>query len=869
MGRASDVTHAATSGATIYINANPFATCSTGAGAGTEADPYCSIQAGVDAAVAGDTVAIIGSDGYFSQQSVTVTTSDISIVGVSNNPGDTGVQSWNEGSFVLDGVHDVTVSNLILESQGVASGSGSPAVSVVGSSNVTFDSDYVYSNDSSNTVEIDGASAGVTVSRTYLDTGRWKPGAAGIAAESGASSIKVAGDVFAAGGITATGVNGLDVVGNTIQRGCSAGIDVEGSSSGVSIENNVVEDANPNTDYAIYGYKSNCEANSWGWSPDITVAQTASAGTTADYNDFYNFGSDATAPYGWAGVDYPTLAAFQAAVPQAVHDTLDTVESVERQVRYNQSADADLILMPGSAAIDSANPTAPGALTSDYFGVSPYTSRGAEQYVNADPNLAIALNASDTSAFGVSLSMEITTTPIMLSLTVAWGDGSEATSNQPGGNGVPVMSHTYATLGAHTITVSTSDGLGESAQNSVTITLAGAEYTAYGPVRILDTRSGLGAATGVVPAGKAVRVKVGGNGSIPVGVTAAVVNITVTDPSGNGFVTAYADGSAVPTTSNVNYGKGQTVPNMAIVPVGGDGYVDLYNAGANGASVDLVADISGYFTQSQASGYASVTPYRLVDTRNGTGVAKGHVASGGSISVPVAAALPAGVSATAVAVNITATDGTGAGVLTAYPDGETKPSTSNVNYAGNQNIANSAVIPVGADGRIDIANALAGGSGSADIVVDVAGYYSAAGQSAYLSVSPFRYLDTRSSTWKDGPLEPGAAHYFALPMGLDSNNADQTSITGFVVNATVTQTAGSGYLAVAPDPNTYLAYQNGTAVQPTPPTASTLNWTKGQTVPNLAQVSTGSTGIVDFWNLGGPAGSTALVIDVFGYYQND
>jgi hypothetical protein len=68
---------------------------------------------------------------------------------------------------------------------------------------------------------------------------------------------------------------------------------------------------------------------------------------------------------------------------------------------------------------------------------------------------------------------------------------------------------------------------------------------------------------------------------------------------------------------------------------------------------------------------------------------------------------------------------------------------------------------------------------------------------------------------------------------------------------------------------TYLAYQNGTAVQPTPPTASTLNWTKGQTVPNLAQVSTGSTGIVDFWNLGSPAGSTALVIDVFGYYQND
>ena len=141
---------------------------------------------------------------------------------------------------------------------------------------------------------------------------------------------------------------------------------------------------------------------------------------------------------------------------------------------------------------------------------------------------------------------------------------------------------------------------GDSTENSVTITLAGAQYAAYGPSRVLDTRSGLGAAAGAVPAGKSVRVRIGGNGAIPSGVTAVVVNLTVVSPSGNGFVAAYADGDSVPATSNVDYVKGQTVPNLAIVPVGGDGYIDLYNAGERGASVGLVADVSGYFTQAKA-----------------------------------------------------------------------------------------------------------------------------------------------------------------------------------------------------------------------------------------------------------------------------
>ena len=91
--------------------------------------------------------------------------------------------------------------------------------------------------------------------------------------------------------------------------------------------------------------------------------------------------------------------------------------------------------------------------------------------------------------------------------------------------------------------------------------------------------------------------------------------------------------------------------------------------------------------------------------------------------------------------------------------------------------------------------------------------------------------------------------------------------TGFVLNATVTETTGSGFLTVSPDPNTYTDYQDGSNVWPTKPSASTLNWTKGETVANLVQASAGANGIIDFWDSG--SGDTALIVDAFGFYQND
>ncbi|WP_370082785.1 right-handed parallel beta-helix repeat-containing protein [Streptacidiphilus sp. MAP12-16] len=815
------------------------------------------MQAAVDAAVSGDTIDVVSS-GYSTLESVTVRTSDLSIVGVGGEAWIDAANSANgKPALILDGASHVTVSNLMLQA------SGAPAVQVVNSTGVTFDSDYVFTYASpAGALTVDGLSSKVTVSRTGLDVGTLPMGSGGISIASGASGITIADDILAATGVSATGVNGLTVTGNTIQRGCASGVDVEGTSTGVYVENNLLEDANPSTDYMLRGYQSYCVANGKPWAPDVTVSLGSSAGTTADYNDFYVYGSDATSPYSWAGTAYPTLAAFQSGTSEGAHDTADPTQATQDCPRNYTNVCADMWLTAGSPADASANLSAPGALSSDFNGYSPYTSRGALQYASEDPDLALSLSALDTSAYGIQLSSSVTsgsiTAQVPLTVSITWGDGTTASEPASSLGGARDVSHTYARLGTYVVTVSVTDNHGNSATNSLSLETAGSDYTAYGPVRLLDTRYGTGAPKAEVQPHTSSRLRVAGNGSIPPSVTAAVLNVTVTDATSAGYITAYGDGFARPTASNLNFVTGQTVPNLVVVPVGADGYVDLYNGGSG--SVDLIADIAGYFTQSSSSGYTSLDPARLVDTRNGTGVAKGQVTGDTSIAVQVSGgdlgSLPVS-GITAVALNVTVTGPQGSGFLTVYPDGEKTPVVSNINYRTGQTIANAVVAPVGSDGKIRIYN----GSGkSTDIVADVVGYYSAGGQSAYLPISPTRFLDTRSSSWGGGPLPSG--DYIYMPLGVNP-----PGITGYVLNVTVTDTKGTGYLTVSPDPNSETQYQDHTAVWPTRPLVSTLNWLHGETVPNLVQTGSGANGITDLWNSG--TGSIDLVVDGLGFYQND
>lgn len=833
----------------IYVAPYTTATCSNAAGAGTEADPYCSIQDAVNAAVPGDTIGILSGQGYFSTESVTVAKSGLSIVGIG-----TGTMDWGQTgtpALTLDGASDITISNLNLHGPG----QDVPAVEVLGSSNVTFDSDYIEggyagTNPVGTAVEIDGSSSHVTVSRTYLDTNLSAPVDPGVVVESGASAITFAGDILASAGISATGVSGLQVAGNTIQRGCDAAVDVKGASTGVSVEDNVIEDANPDTDYYLGGFQSQCQTNNQGWAPDVNVSADSAAGTTTDYNDFYVYGTDGTAEYDWAGTSYTSLADFQAAVGQGVHDTLDPVESGDKSL-----GDVDTNLATGSLAIGSANASAPGELPTDFYGDSPYTSRGAVQYNTHNQTLGLTLSAQDTSAKAVSLGAYITSAAgFDLMADISWGDGRSDRLIDVSNSSFP-FGHAYAKAGSYTITVVLTDGKGDGITNSVDVTLAGTTYTKFGPTRLLDTRKGIGTGGVIAPIpanGGTIKLEIAGNSGIAADAWAVAANITVTGAKAQGYITAYPDGTTPAALSSVNFTADQNVANTAVVSVGDDGSIVLANHSAG--TVDVIVDVSGYFTPTpDGSGYTSITPVRFLDTRNGTGgyayktISQGHPAT---LKIEGKSGIPSS-GVTAVAVNITEANATGNGLITAWPGGTAQPATSNLNFAKGEVRAASAIVPVGSDGTIHLAY---GGSGATRLIVDVEGYFSSTG-SNYVPVFPYRAFDTRKI--KDGTLPGG--WFYELPVGSYGDLGPDT-ITGMVSNTTVTGvTAVNGDLVIFPN-------ENASSNDPvTVPNTSALNFVKGQTVANMSFVTPGWGGDEDYYNQS--SGNLQLIIDVMGYFM--
>jgi hypothetical protein len=203
------------------------------------------------------------------------------------------------------------------------------------------------------------------------------------------------------------------------------------------------------------------------------------------------------------------------------------------------------------------------------------------------------------------------------------------------------------------------------------------------------------------------------------------------------------------------------------VPVGSDGYVYLSNSGPPAGPVDLIADVSGYYSRSATELYEPASPERVLDTRNGTGAAKSPVPDNGTVKLLVAIGdtniAPAGYMS-AVAVNITVVDPSSNGYVTAYADGTGRPGTSNLNYTSGQTVANSAVIPVAASGEIDLTNEMST-SRSTSLLVDIVGYYSTntnfAG-SAFVPIAPSRVFDSR----KDGKGQIEAGVQYDLALGL-------------------------------------------------------------------------------------------------------
>ncbi|MGD9702312.1 MAG: hypothetical protein AB7Q42_00805 [Acidimicrobiia bacterium] len=203
---------------------------------------------------------------------------------------------------------------------------------------------------------------------------------------------------------------------------------------------------------------------------------------------------------------------------------------------------------------------------------------------------------------------------------------------------------------------------------------------------------------------------------------AAILSVTVTEPTLAGYATAYPCGTPPPLAANLNFVAGATVPNMAVVAPGADRKVCVVTSQPAHVVVDVIGAFSGTAPVSMR------TPVRLLDTRETS-----RLAAGDTVQVRITGGVDQPAVATGAFLNITAVDTLGPGFLTAYPCGGPFPPTSTLNTMPASTIANFALVGPGDGGMACVTTSV-----ETDIVVDLSGW-----TDGFHAVTAFRALDTR------------------------------------------------------------------------------------------------------------------------------
>ncbi|GIF53272.1 hypothetical protein DFJ67_1772 [Asanoa ferruginea] len=798
---------------------------------------YCSITKAVQAAQPGQTVEV-WPDTY--DESVVVTRSGqpgkpITITAMPATGQRTTVRGAEAGpAFLLSGVHDVVIDGLDIGMTVLK-----PAVVVEDSSDVTIADGWVSASRAA-ALEIKGDSHGVTVRDMVARSGNGPV----FAVHSGATDTLLTGNsVYAQtqpsttpSAVTVEDAPRTTLTNNTIVTDCLVGVAVKGASAGFSLFNSILRTNRP----TLPGGCTAGSGQSSAAATPLTVDGAATTDSHVDYNlvDPVHGGS----LYAWGGTTYPNPAALAAATGQATHDiAADPLLTNTDGDRAGWSVRAD------SPAIDSALPDAPGVRSQDLRG-NPhadnpdapnvgggYVDRGATELLPA-PTVTSAIARAPG---GGSLEAIATATA-----TYPWRtDGPAGAFSFAIPGQWPVVGHTgsarftFPKAGPACVDIKVSnDGFRGAvlAHQASPCVVLGASFTPVPPQRVLDTRSGLGA-----PSGAPLEPGADLHLSVPASMrtaAAVVLNVTVTQPTANGYLKVYPDDDSQPTTSSINFLAKQTVANLVTVRNGPNG---LYLSNASAGTTHVVADIAGYYANT-GSGLTSASPVRVLDTRAAIGVpGTTPIGPNGKVTVDLSAKVPAGT--TAAVLNLTVTKPTTSGHITVFPPGAAVPTTSNVNFLADQTVNNMVIAPV-VDGKVAFAF---GGAGTVHLLADLSSWFAPGATDTYLPTSPTRILDTRTTATPVGPGKTVRVTVNASVCG--SAPCPRTAI---VANLTVTNAKSDGYLSVYP------------FGQPRP-VVSALNFTKGQTVANLVTVGLGQDSFLVYNN----GGSTVdVIVDQAGFY---
>jgi parallel beta-helix repeat protein len=418
----------------------------TDTGSGTAAQPFCSIRPAASRVVAGQTV-LVYSGTY--NEGVTVSSSGTAAAPITfaAAPGAnvvvTGGGSASSNGFYASGRSYVTIQGFTV------SGTGSDGIVVKNSSNIALRSNHVLNSGQpaqgklAKGIRLDGATDSVVANNTVdhnTDYGIYLVSATrnqilgnkvfqnARVIDRAASGIRLYGSAnnTVAGNISHdnedsgleffTGANnnlvvnnisynngdhGIDdfsstgqrLIANTAYRNVTAGINVEGGSTGATIANNV------SVDNGINSPRTHS---------NIRVDSASISGTSMDY-DLVNL-STPDVMLIWNSVNYSSLAAFKSATGQEAH-------GLQGDPRFANAAGGDFHLTAGSPAIDSANSGASGQTSTDAdgqerdddpatpnTGVGPRTfdDRGAYEFAGTPLDHIVISPATATIAAGAT-----------------------------------------------------------------------------------------------------------------------------------------------------------------------------------------------------------------------------------------------------------------------------------------------------------------------------------------------------------------------------------------------------------------------------------------------------------------------------------
>ncbi len=275
-------------------------------------------------------------------------------------------------------------------------------------------------------------------------------------------------------GIDNLNVTGGTIVGNTVFRNCTSGINLEGATSGsYRIANNIAVD---NAVYPAYAGIS-CARRAG----NIGVWDGAQNSTLVDHNLVYL--SKTGVMYAW-GTTYTSLAAMRTASGQEA-------AGVQADPKFADTSTWDLSLREGSPAIDRGDSGVPGEQATDILGYPRVRDPNVPNTFAAGPRLYDDLGAYEFQpdlpppvqqpVAALTLTPTSGSAPLLvsadasgsndpqgqtLSYSFDFGDGTTL-SGQPGA----VASHTYDAAGTYTVTVTArnTSGLTGTASRSVAV----------------------------------------------------------------------------------------------------------------------------------------------------------------------------------------------------------------------------------------------------------------------------------------------------------------------------------------------------------------------------------------------------------------